>query len=151
MRQTVPVTSSAIEDYLARVEDVDAGDLRALDAAIRAARPDLEAAVKYGILMYTLDGDWRHWVCAINAQRQGVCLRFLYGVLLDDPLGVLRKGSAQLMTWDVRRGEEVDAEAVAGYVREAADRHDHYRANAAEIGAAAKATPARPARRNRRA
>ena len=44
-------------------------------------------AIKYRLLSYTVDRDWRHWVCAVNATKSAVCLRFLWGVLLDDPLG----------------------------------------------------------------
>jgi hypothetical protein len=144
------VTSQALEDYLATVDDVDAPALRALDAAITAAHPGLDVAIKYGILLYALGGDWRHWVCAINVQRSGACLRFLYGVLLDDPRGVLRKGSAQLMTWDVARGTEIDAEAVGGYVREAVAKHAYYREHAAEVSAASKAQKAAPTPRRTR-
>ena len=62
--------------------------------------------------MYSLDADWRTWVCAVDASKKRVSLRFLYGVLLDDPKGVLRKGSSVLMTWDFAFGESVDAKAV---------------------------------------
>ena len=144
--------TSPLDEYLTAARPEDAWDeaaIRELDGVVRAAAPDLESAVKYRILMYTRAGDWRHWICAINTQRSGVCLRFLYGVLLDDPHGVLRKGSAQLMTWDVARGQELDPDAVAAYVRQAVDLQVHYRENAAEISAASKAVPAtkRPRRR----
>jgi hypothetical protein len=145
----VPVTGQTLEDYLATVDDSDAPVLRALDAAITAAHPELDVAIKYGLCMYTLGGDWRHWICAINVQRSGACLRFLYGVLLDDPLGVLRKGSAQLMTWDVAPDATIDAAAVGGYVSDAVARHAYYREHAVEINAASKAartSSARPAR-----
>jgi hypothetical protein len=33
-------------------------------------------------------------VCAIDATKKGVGLRFLYGVLLDDPRGVLEASRA---------------------------------------------------------
>lgn len=132
------VTGPVLEEYLTTVDEADAPTLRALDAAITAAHPALDVAIKYGLLMYTVGGDWRHWVCAINVQRSGACLRFLYGVLLEDPLGVLRKGSAQLMTWDVPRGTDVDAGGVGTYVRDAVARHAYYREHAAEINAASK-------------
>jgi hypothetical protein len=144
VRQTVAVTSQALEDYLATIDDADVPTLRELDAAITAAHPPLDVAIKYRLLMYTLGGDWRHWICSINVQRSGACLRFLYGVLLDDPLGVLRKGSAQLMTWDLPRGGAVDADAVGDYVRDAVSRHAYYLEHAVEINATSKATRADP-------
>lgn len=83
--------------------------------------------------MYALGSDWRHWVCAIGTSSRHVNLRFLYGVLLDDPLHVLRPGSSVLMTWDFTPGETIDAEAVGSYVNKAVGRYPDYRANSAEI------------------
>jgi hypothetical protein len=128
-----------LEQYLEGY-DAEAGALfLRLDDAIRAAAPELESAIKYRLLAYTVERDWRHWVCAVNATTSAVCLRFLWGVLLDDPLGVLRPGSSTLMTWDIARGAAVDAAAVASYVRDAMAKRDHFLAHADEISAAARA------------
>lgn len=116
--------------------------LRALDAAITAAEPRLVSAIKYKILMYAFPGDWRHWVCAISANRGGSALRFLYGVIMRDPRGVLRPGSSTLMTWDFTNDDEVDAEAVGDYVREAVEKHARFRADAKAINERARATAA---------
>ena len=48
-----------------------------------------------------------------RAAQVAVCLRFLWGVLLDDPLGVLRPGTSTLMTWVMPHGSTVDTAAVA--------------------------------------
>lgn len=100
-----------LDTYLADVDAAAARSLALLDAAIRKAHPDFDVAIKYRLLTYALHNDWRHWVCAINATRNDVCLRFLYGTLLDNPLGVLRAGTSTLMTWDFKRGEAIDAAA----------------------------------------
>ena len=106
----------------------------ALDAAVRQAEPGFEVAIKYNLLMYALKGDWRHWVCAIDAHpKKGVGLRFLFGVLLDDPRHVLRGGTSVLMTWDFGPGEPVDAAVVQAYVREAVSKYADYRANEKSI------------------
>lgn len=134
--------SPALRTYLDGLtgRDVEAADTLAdLDAAVLAVEPGFAVAVKYKILMYALPGDWRHWVCAISANRGGSALRFLYGVLLDDPRGVLRPGSSTLMTWDFAAGDVVDAAAVGGYVREALDKHAWFKANAKQVAADAKA------------
>jgi hypothetical protein len=139
----VAVRSDPLEEYLA-LYDEPAGRLFVqLDAAIRAAAPELDVAIKYRLLSYTLDADWRHWVCAVNATKSAVCLRFLWGVLLDDPLGVLRAGTSTLMTWDIPRGGDIDAGAVGDYVREALARRDHFLAHDREISAAARERYAR--------
>lgn len=133
------MTSPALETYLVDVDAEAAPALTALDAAITDAHPGFDIAVKYKILMYALNRDWRHWVCAINATKNGVCLRFLYGVMLEDPHGVLRPGTSTLKTWDFRRGDDIDPAAVGAYVREAVGRYADYRANAREVTEAARA------------
>jgi hypothetical protein len=138
----------ALESYL-KAADQRAKPLVAdLDDAIRKAHPGFDVAVKYGLLMYALQGDWRTWVCAIGAGTSGVALRFLYGVLLPDPKHVLRAGSSVLMTWDFAFIDAVDEQAVGAYVVEAVARYDEYKANAPKIleasRAAAKARNRRP-------
>jgi hypothetical protein len=128
-----------LEEYLAIYDDAAGRMFVALDAAIRQAAPELDVAIKYRLLSYTVDQDWRHWVCAVNATKSAVCLRFLWGVLLDDPLGVLRPGTSTLMTWDMPRDGDVDTAAVMSYVRNALAARDHFLANAEEISAAARA------------
>jgi len=128
-----------LEQYLEVYDDEAGAAIVGLDSAIRAAAPELESAIKYRLLSYTVERDWRHWVCAVNATKSAVCLRFLWGVLLDDPLGVLRPGTSTLMTWDMPRGADVDADAVGRYVRDALDKRDHFLANDKETSAAARA------------
>jgi hypothetical protein len=125
--------------YLAGVDPAAGPLVVALDEAIRDAHPGFDVAIKYRILMYTLGGDCRTWVCAIDASRKTVGLRFLYGVLLDDPRRVLRVGSSVLKTWDFAFIEAVDRGAVGEYVREAVARHDHYKANARDVLEASRA------------
>ena len=138
--------AAALRAYLATIDPVAERAVIALDAAVRAAGPDLDAAVKYRILMYTVGGDWGTWVCAIQAGRSRVSLKFLYGVLLDDPRGVLRKGSSVLMSWDVGVDESLDAKAVTAYVREAIGKHAEYKRAHAQVRAEARTVrPSRPA------
>ncbi len=111
----------------------------ALDQAIRSTEPTLEVAIRYGILMYALHGDWRTWICAIDARKNRVSLRFLYGVMLNDPLGVLRAGSSVLKTWDFALDEPIQPLAVAVYVAEAVQRYEDYKANADEVLARSRA------------
>ena len=123
--------------------------MSAIDDAIRTTHQDFDVAIKYRILMYALHGDWRTWVCAIDTTKNGVCLRFLYGVLLDDPRGVLRAGSSVLKTWDFSPDDLVDPAAVGAYVAEAATKYDAYKAAAPAVleRSRAAARPGRPPKR----
>ena len=131
--------SKALEAYLRGVEPGAEPLVIDLDDAIRKVQPDLDVAIKYGLLMYALNGDWRTWVCAIGAGNSGVAPRFLYGVLLDDPRHVLRAGSSVLMTWDFALIDAVDPVAVGSYVLDAVSRYDEYKANAPKILEASRA------------
>ena len=117
------MSSTTLQSYLAGINPVAAPIVVALDDATRTAQPDLDVAIKYRILTYALRGDWHTWVCAVRATKKGVCLRFLYGVLLDDLRGVLRAGTSVLKTWDLGFKEIVDPAAVGAYVAEAVPRH----------------------------
>jgi hypothetical protein len=137
--EKAPVSSPALQTYLAGIDPRAAPLVIALDEAIRTAHPDFDVAIKYRILMYALRGDWRTWVCAIDATKKGVCLRFLYGVLLDDPRRVLRSGSSVLKTWDMGFNDVVDPTAVGAYVTEAVARYGEYKANAQKVLTASRA------------
>ena len=130
---------SALEQYLAGIDEAARPTVRALDAAIRGVGPEFDVAVKYRLLMYTLEGKWRPWVVAVGTSSTAVQLRFLWGVLMADPRQVLRAGSSTLMTWDFAYGADVDADAVAGYVREALAHRDTYLADGERITAQARA------------
>ena len=138
---------SPVSDYLAGVAPSAAPVVVALDRAIRRACPEFDVAIKYRILMYTLAADWRTWVCAIDARPDVVSLRFLYGVILDDPRQVLRAGTSVLKTWDFGPEEKIDLDAVSSYVREAVAKHADYKARAPDIIAASRTTRGRPNRR----
>jgi hypothetical protein len=122
--------TAVLEDYIASLVDARGEPVvRELDRVIRKAHPGFDLAIKYKILMYALNGDFRTWVCAINSGRRHVSVNFLYGVMLDDPKKVLRGGSSVLMSWDFAFDEEVDGEALAAYVAEAVRRNPEYKAN----------------------
>jgi hypothetical protein len=133
------VAATALDAYLATVGPAAVPLVISLDKAIRTAHPKFDVAVKYRLLMYALDQDWHTWVCAIGVTKQSVGLRFLYGVLLDDPLHVLRAGSSVLKTWDFAFNDVPNAERVVDYVAEAVVRFDYYKANANEVLAASRA------------
>ena len=134
---------AARETYLGGVDPAAASVVVALDETVREAHPGFDVAIKYRILMYALNGDWRTWVCAIDATRKAVCLRFLYGVLLDDSSRVLRAGSSVLKTWDFAYDDVVDRAAVGEYVREAVERYDEYKANSRDVLEASRAAATR--------
>ena len=113
--------------------------MRTLHEAVTASGAPFDAAVKYQMLSYALGGDFRHWVCAVDVGRSGfksyqgavpakrdLHVRFLYGVLLDDPQGLLRAGSSILKTLDIASPEEVDGPLVTAFVKDAVSRFEEF-------------------------
>jgi hypothetical protein len=137
----------AVATYVAGMEGAVADRVLEVDAAIRRAHSGLDVALKYKILMYAIAKDWRHWVVAIDARPKNVSVKFLFGVLLSDPRGVLRTGSSVLTSWDFKPGAPIDAAGIESYVREAVERYPDYRANAEAILAQAHADAAAAGRR----
>jgi hypothetical protein len=132
--------TSPLDDYLATQDPHVHPVVVAVHEAVVAAAPDLRVAVKYKMLMYSVEGRWRTWTCAIGTTSKVVALRFLYGVILDDPVGVLRAGTSVLMTWDFPPDDlsAVDADAIGGYVRDAVAKYPTYVADADAIVARAR-------------
>ncbi len=124
------MTGSARDNFLASIDPRFAPMVAEIDQAIRAAAPELESRVSYGMLTYTLGKDRRAWVCAIGTTKKAVCLRFLYGAYLGDPGKLLRPGTSTLSTIDYTSPEQVDAGVVAEYVREAVAHHAEFKARA---------------------
>lgn len=146
------MSSPILDEYIASLVDPRGEPrVRELDRIIRAVRPDLEAAIKYKILMYGLNGDFHTWVCAINSGRRRVSLNFLYGVMLEDTRHVLRPGSSVLMSWDFDFDEEIEPAAVAAYVAEAAAKKGDYTVNRQAVQDAAYAAAEKAGRRPKQA
>lgn len=142
------MSSSVLDEYLTTIPDPRGErNVRELDRVLMLTHPEFCSAIKYKILMYALDGDFRTWVCATNAGRRHVALNFLYGVMLDDPKQVLRAGSSVLMTWDIGFEEVVDAKAVAAYVAEAVSKNTAYKANRPAVQARAISAAEKAGRR----
>ena len=70
-RDRTPATADPLAAFLDGVDPAVAPAVTALDEVVRAAHSGFDVAIKYHMLTYALDGDWRTWVCAIDATRKG--------------------------------------------------------------------------------
>lgn len=126
------MADDVLEGYLRSIDPVHSPAVRLLDATIRGAAPELTSRIGYKMLTYVFGKDLRHWVIAVDVTTKGVCLRFLYGGFMDDRARVLRHGTSTLSTIDYRSLDDVDADLVASYAREAATNHAVFKLRAAE-------------------
>lgn len=122
--------ASALETFLAGIDARFVPIVQALDGAVLRARPDFDTVIKYRMLTYTLNNDYWRWICAIGVTKHAVCLRFLYGTMLDDPRGVLRAGTSILKTLDITSLEQIDTQLVTDYVSEAVAKYEAFKAQA---------------------
>jgi hypothetical protein len=124
----VVVNESAKRAFIQSVPPDSVPLVLRLEEAVSGVRADFDTRFSYGMLMFTLDKDFRHWICAISVTKKAANLRFLYGVLLDDPRSVLRAGTSILKTMDFASLEDIDTELVTDYVREAVDKLETFKA-----------------------
>jgi len=132
--------SDAVRQF---TDGTDANARAIVDALVqamgRAAQP-LSVAVKWGRLTFAAQGDFHHWLCGIAITKRAVSLQFHFGGLLDDPDGHLIVGSSRfLRKIDFHTAEEVDSDAVLGFVNQALDRLEYFRDIWQAIQAEAKA------------
>lgn len=121
-----------VDAYLATIDPRWHDMVTALDSAVRSAAPDLVPDIRYRILIYALNGDYRTWVCAISTTTKLVNLRFLAGSSMTDPLHLLRPGSSTLSNLDYKSLTEIDPKVVADYVREAVAIYPAFKAKSSE-------------------
>ena len=111
--EKAPATAaSPLDEYLAGIDPARAPLVIELDRIIRAAAPQLDAAVKYRMLTYAIGRDWWRWVAAIGVTKGAVNLRLLYGTRLEAGAGVLRPGTSHLANLDLAPGAN-DVRALA--------------------------------------
>lgn len=89
-----------------------------LSDLIQQAADQLDEAVKWGLLTFTVDGNWHQWLCAIGTTKTAVKLMFHKGALLDDPSGLL-EGEGRYLRQVHHDAAMAHPEAVIRIVQEA--------------------------------
>ena len=118
----------ALDSYIATIDPTFAPVATRLHRAIVAGCAELDSKISYRMLTYTLDGDFRRWICAIDVHKKPFHLRLLYGALLDDPRHLLRGGTSRLANLDFASEQEIDPQLVTNYVKDAVSRYDEFKA-----------------------
>jgi hypothetical protein len=122
------------EAFLATVPPTFAPIVAPLAALVEESAPELTPRLSYGMLTYVYGRDYRSWVVAIGVTSKVVSLRLLFGVLLDDPRGLLRHGTSSLANLDFASLDQVDDATVRAFVSEAAKNHERFKTEWAASG-----------------
>ncbi|HET6352629.1 MAG TPA: DUF1801 domain-containing protein [Coriobacteriia bacterium] len=116
-----------LERFLEDVEPQLAPVVTALHESIMAAKPDLDVQISLKMLMYGVNGDFRHWVCSIGTASDAATLRFLPGAYMRDPELILKPGTGGIRVIEFPVGTQVDTDLVRAYAAEAVVQLGAYR------------------------
>ncbi len=123
MAKTDTDASRLIDERIAELADWRGATLRRVRGIIRDADPGIVEEWKWvkrthpGTPVWSLDGG----ICTGEAYKSVVKLTFFKGASLDDPAGLFNsslEGKVRRAI-DIREEDEIDADALAGLVREA--------------------------------
>jgi hypothetical protein len=119
---SVPATEETVDEYLPDLGRELRPTASRLIEVVLGAIPDAEHERKWGRLTVTRDGDWHHWICAISATKKEVKLHIHKGALLANPGGVMKGDGQYIRAISFRTPGEIDAEIIAGILKDAAVR-----------------------------
>ena len=94
--------------------------IHALREIVYTAEPQMDEAIKWNRVTYTLNGNWHHWICGIERTRKYVSFIFHKGALLDDPAGILHGEGQWLRTIRVSDLADIAASPLNNLIRQAA-------------------------------
>lgn len=111
------MSPNAATTYISEQPKDKAALLKKLEGIVMKAMPDAEVVMKWGVPVYTSGGKN---VCAIAGFKEHVMLNlFVPPAALKDPKKRL-DGAKKTTGLRVRSGSEIDAAAIAGWVKAAA-------------------------------
>lgn len=128
-----PSPAATLATFLDTVDPTYHPVVRAVHEATLASGVPFDVAIKYRMLTYTRERDWRHWVVAVSQMKKAVNVRFLAGTLLDDPRGLLRAGTSHLKTLDIPTLEAFEADVVTAFARQASGLYEYVRDHGDEL------------------
>jgi hypothetical protein len=130
--------NDTVEAYIARLD----AELRAvterLRELVRESAPDATESIKWAQPVYEIEGPFAY----LRASTGHVTLGFWRGAELADPRGLLEGEGERMMHLKLAAVDEIDADAVRGFVREAVSLNRQH--GNPTIPRVARATPVRP-------
>jgi hypothetical protein len=122
MDRQVPATEELVDEYLPNIDPELRATASRLIEVVLDALPDAEHERKWGRLTFTRDGDWHHWICTVSVTKQEATLHIHKGALLADPGGAMKGDGRYIRSVSFRTPDDIDAEVLAGILKEASAR-----------------------------
>ena len=109
------VANKTVDEYVAGLDDWQAEIVVAVRGIVLGAAPDAVESIKWAQPVYETNGPLAY----VRAFKQAVNFGFWRGVALDDPKGLLQGTGAKMRHVKLASLDDVDAEALAAFVRQA--------------------------------
>ena len=79
-----------VMEYIEKSEPPFQELIKALIQIVLEAEPQMEEAIKWNRITFTLNGNWNHWICGIEQAKKHVSFVFHKGALLKDSSDLLQ-------------------------------------------------------------
>jgi len=101
---------------------------------ILASHPDMEADIRWGKPTFGLNGDFHHWICAIQILKNKVSLIFHFGGLLYDEKRRLIAGTSKfLRKIEYDRLDSIDEKEIGSFIQRAVEKLPYFKENWKEL------------------
>lgn len=101
---------------------------------VLSSHETMASEIKWGKPTFGLNGDFHHWICAVQISKKKVSLIFHYGGLLEDENGKLIAGTSRfLRKLDYKNLESIDEADILGFIKDAIDKYSFFKDNWKEL------------------
>ena len=101
---------------------------------VLASHPNLGAEIRWGKPTFGLNGDFHHWICAIQVLKDKVSLTFHFGGLLYDEKNRLISGTSKfLRKIEYDRLDSIDEEEIGNFIQKADEKPPYFKENWKEL------------------
>jgi hypothetical protein len=109
------MAARTIDEYIDGLGDWRADTVRRLRGLVDEAAPGASSSIKWAQPVWESNGPFAY----VKAFANSVNIGFWRGAQLDDPDGLLEGGGDRMKHLSLRSGDEIPAEAVGAFVRQA--------------------------------
>lgn len=101
-----------------------------LTEIVLSSHEDMTLEIKWGKPTFGLNGDFHHWICAVQILKNKVSLIFHYGGLLDDEKEKFITGTSKfLRKLEYNSLENIDEGEILGFIQCAIEKFSYFKDN----------------------
>lgn len=117
---TRSIADPKVAEYIQSSPEAFQELIHALREVVYKAEPQMDEAIKWRRVTFTLNGNWHHWICGIERTQKYVSFIFHKGALLDDPSGILQGVGQWLRMLRVTSPTDIPTAPLIDLIRQAA-------------------------------